>query len=1040
MHSFPTGLWYSFLRCSFLCYSLFYIFILTYLSTSITYAKVQPVPTPSYTSSMKVISKGNLVNPSQNQIKTVLVKTEDVSPNTQKITFSLNNGSGVLGYNFEIAFIANTTSIVEGSFTQLLPDSPFIKLNQITGIWKVEVSSLTQVQEIAPIDLFSIHVQRKDGISTDTPIRIFFTDKTNINNGAFTLQAELPIVLFQNTVPPTNTPTSPPVNNTNTPVANPSNTPILASPNSRLIMVETESISENISQITVGIENIEGVSSFQFEFDYDDTLVKLVDRSVVQLLPNSPTGFGLAIDGFLRFIATSPNTIATSGFQEMFSFQIERLSTTPLDQPIELFITDSSRVNDGFVDIHYNPVVPLFQTPQQNPTQPIPTSTPGIFPTATPTHTNIPTVTPTPVARNIMVTVDEVSSTLRKVIVGIDNAFDLSVLQFGFTFDPQIVTYVENSYEGLLFPESALVNQETSGNIRFIAASGIPSTQTGQHNLFSFLMERTTVPSATPVLLEVAPNTSINANEFPLTIPSLIILFESGDVLPVSSPTNTPLVIPTATPVVPNFSTRKLSIDVTPLTDSVDQVTVSIDDFRDITEYEFEFLFDQTFVMPISQSVEDFLFVNAPGSHGITGSRVFSHKRKAASTAELSGSNVMFTFQIQRTNRGQAGILVEIQIHTAKLNNGTIALEFDPSIILFQRDPNVTLTVTPSITPTHTAIAVPTPTHTPQALPTSTPTPFDPNARAVSVKIEDISDTEQIITVGIDDALDIFGYLFEFHYDPSQVEFVENSYESIIFSNAFDVVQAGDGKIILITSDLFPSTSGARDLFSFHMMKKVSVSTQAIELKFSDRTSVNDTAIPIQYDPIINLFDEDDGSNGQTDNTLLKVYEFNQAEYISNWKFIPGGFTGAEPGVLVPEFNLRRVIPSSSDNAGLTIIVNPGQVALIHTNETVDSGGSPVLFRLTARSVSDNGALALAALQGSLINGDGLDGSIATNIPADTNRIMDSEGRILLLYQPGSETKFTPVIQLASTSNDFHETVFLDKLEIFKLDDELFQY
>lgn len=874
------------------CYIFISVLILVSLSTSNTYAEVQPVPTPSYTSSMRVISKGSLVNPSQNQTKTVLVKTEDVSPNTQKITFSLNNGSGVLGYNFEIAFIANTTSIVEGSFTQLLPDSPFIKLNQITGIWKVEVSSLTQVQDTAPIDLFSIHIQRKDGISTDTPIRIFFTDKTNINNGAFTLLAELPIVLFQNTVPPTNTPTSPPVNNTNTPVANPSNTPIPASPNSRLIIVETELISENISQITVGIENIEGVSSFQFEFDYDDTLVKLVDRSVVQLLPNSPTGFGLAIDGFLRFIATSPNTIATSGFQQMFSFQIERLSTTPLDQPIELFITDSSRVNDGFVDIHYNPVVPLFQTPQQNPTQPIPTSTPGNFPTATPTHTNIPTVTPTPGARNITVTVDEVSSTLRKVTVGIDNAFDLSVLQFGFTFDPQFGTYVENSYEGLLFPGSALVNQETSGSIRFIAASGIPSTQTGQHNLFSFLMERTTVPSATPVFLEVAPNTSINANEFPLTIPSLIILFESGDIIP----TNTPVLIPTSTN--------------TPL----------------------------------------------------------------------------------------------------------------------------------PVTPTHTAIALPTATQTPQTLPTSTPTPFDPNARVVSVKIEDISNTEQKVTLRIDDAAEILGYLFEFQYDPSQVELVENSYQALIFSQSFDVVQASDGKLVFISNDFIPASSGSSDLFSFTMVKVNPNSTQSSELTYTNRTSVNDTAIPIRYDTVIKLFDTDDEGNGQTDDSLLKVYEFNQAEFINNWKFIPGGFTGAETGVLVPEFNLRRVIPSSSDNVGLTIIVNPGQVALIHTNETVDSGGSPVLFRLTARSVSDNGALALAALQGSLINGDGLDGSIATNIPADTNRIMDSEGRILLLYQPGSETKFTPVIQLASTSNDFHETVFLDRLEIFKLDDELFQY
>jgi hypothetical protein len=225
-------------------------------------------------------------------------------------------------------------------------------------------------------------------------------------------------------------------------------------------------------------------------------------------------------------------------------------------------------------------------------------------------------------------------------------------------------------------------------------------------------------------------------------------------------------------------------------------------------------------------------------------------------------------------------------------------------------------------------------------------------------------------------------------------------------------------------------------------MTKVGASiNQPIELMFLDRTSINDTAIPIQYDPIIKLFEEEsDGSEGQPGNILLKVYEFDQTEYSKTWNLIPGGFTGAQTGVMVSELNVKRVIPSTTDNMGFMLIVNPAQVVLIHPFETVDTGGSPVLLRLTARSVSDNGALALAALQGSLINGDGLDGSVATSIPADTKRIKDSEGRLLLLYQPGTETNFTPVIQLASTSKTNHETVFLDKLEIFKLDDSLFQF
>lgn len=869
-------------------------------------SKIQSQPTPSLEPSMRILSGGGLVHPYQTQTKTVLVTMEDVSADTQKVTFSLNNGSGVLGYAFEIAYIANTTTIVEDSFTQLLPDSPFIKITEITGLWKVEVSSLTEVQDTGPVDLFSIHVMRNEGISTDIPIRLFFTDKTNVNNGEFVLQAELPIVLFQHTVPPTDTPTTPPVNSTNTPVANPTDTPIAGSPDSRLITVQTEAISDTVSQITVGIEHIEGVSSYQFEFAYDENLVQLVDRSVVQLMPNSPTGFGLAIDGFLRFIATSPNAVESGGFQELFSFQVERLSDDPTVS-IELTITDSSRVNDGFVEIHYNPVVSLFQTAEPSPTPvaPTPTATRGIFPTATPTHTPIPTLTPTPGPRKLTVLVEPVSDTLRLVTVGIDDALDLSILRFEFTYDSTLVGYVVESYENLLFTELALVNEISPGTLQILATNSSPSTHNGSHQLFSFMMERSAAPTDSSIMLEIAPNTSVNANEFALLIPSDILLFGPDEATPTVTPTDTamPVITPTDTPL-----------------------------------------------------------------------------------------------------------------------------------------PVLTPTNTPIAiaTPSNTMVPVITPTNTPIML-TATPT-TGPESRIITAIVEDISETEQKVTVKVDNALDIIGYRFEFQFDPTLVSYKESSFQDLIFDSPYPFEVVDEGKILFLTSDVFPATSGAADLFSLHMIKTADAANeQAIELIITDSTTINDGVIPVWYESVIKLFDDSSSGEGNG-NEFPVIYEFDQAELSRVWNLIPGGFTDAETGIMIPEFNLRAVIPSSTDNTGYELIVNPGQVVLIHPMEPVDSGGSPVLLRLTARSVTDNGALALVALQGSVASGEGLDGSVATNIPADTNRIMDSEGRIMLLYQPGTETRFTPVIQLASTSDEIHETVFVDKLEIIKLDDEQFQF
>ncbi|MFH1739452.1 MAG: SUMF1/EgtB/PvdO family nonheme iron enzyme, partial [bacterium] len=189
----------------------------------------------------------------------------------------------------------------------------------------------------------------------------------------------------------------------------------------------------------------------------------------------------------------------------------------------------------------------------------------------------------------------------------------------------------------------------------------------------------------------------------------------------------------------------------------------------------------------------------------------------------------------------------------------------------------------------------------------------------------------------------------------------------------------------------------------------------------------------------VEVFQLDSGLSPLLSVGANSTYEFDQPDMSSGaWAEIPGGFTGQQPGTISPVDLTEDSIPSSRDNKGFDFAVNPGEVALIYAREPVETGGFPVLMRLTYRANKWNASLILGALKGDLTTGTNLDWSLATQEIADVWGSTQEERRIVFLYEPGTCETFTPLIQVMGKESSSSVRLQIDRLEVFRLTADAF--
>ncbi len=168
---------------------------------------------------------------------------------------------------------------------------------------------------------------------------------------------------------------------------------------------------------------------------------------------------------------------------------------------------------------------------------------------------------------------------------------------------------------------------------------------------------------------------------------------------------------------------------------------------------------------------------------------------------------------------------------------------------------------------------------------------------------------------------------------------------------------------------------------------------------------------------------------------LIMRYEFAERPLSANgWSELPGGFTSQATGeVSLMDFE-TGLFETSRDDQGLAFAVGSGEVVMLFAGKPISSASGPFALRMNVRADNGNASIWLVALKGDLAQNTNVDGSIAMNNPMTSNRFVDKEGRLVLVYEPDEESVITPIIQVAGGQSDGIAHVWIDRLEIFQID------
>lgn len=181
---------------------------------------------------------------------------------------------------------------------------------------------------------------------------------------------------------------------------------------------------------------------------------------------------------------------------------------------------------------------------------------------------------------------------------------------------------------------------------------------------------------------------------------------------------------------------------------------------------------------------------------------------------------------------------------------------------------------------------------------------------------------------------------------------------------------------------------------------------------------------------------------GETNKELLVRYEFDGSDLSTNgWADLPGGFGRFQPGQIRLEDFASGTFSDSSDLHGLSLQVQytaDGQTQLVflYALEPIPTDGKPLLLKMNTRASSSDAAVFLAALKGDLQTAMAVDGSLGMNQVNTSINLTQQNQEIVLMYKPDNNSAVTPIIQIVSTGAGAATTVWIDRMEIYRIDDE----
>ena len=163
-----------------------------------------------------------------------------------------------------------------------------------------------------------------------------------------------------------------------------------------------------------------------------------------------------------------------------------------------------------------------------------------------------------------------------------------------------------------------------------------------------------------------------------------------------------------------------------------------------------------------------------------------------------------------------------------------------------------------------------------------------------------------------------------------------------------------------------------------------------------------------------------------TDLETLFIDEFNDPALPNFTPQLPfsGSFTMGS--YFIAPIPTDSAFTGATDGTGLEITVLPGQ-ALTLLGPSLNVGNVPALIRVNARSTGQGAAIALAAIDGSF------DGSVATNVPVNSNIFAHSYKRLTMIYKAPSNS-FIPLLQVSLDSSvALPVRVYFDNFDVITL-------
>lgn len=622
-----------------------------------------------------------------------------------------------------------------------------------------------------------------------------------------------------------------------------------------------------------------------------------------------------------------------------------------------------------------------------------------------------------------------------QVEIRIGNADGVLGYFFRLGYDPSVLEFTGAQSGSLTGSWGAPLANAANGTVTAAAAGAAPAAGSGTLAVLSFRA----LGGACASSLSFA---AVELNDGAIPADWTNGFFECAGIQPtpaVSTPTPPP---PFPTPTQPAGGIAVAVPELQGQAGSGVTVPVTISGAAGVTGYFFELTYNPehlTFVFAAKGSLTE------AWSDPVLNVEAGRIRAAAAGAVELTGGGSLAELRFSIRAGVSAG-RIELNLARVELNDGALPVSVR----------NGGITMGGAVPPTPTVPPV-FPTNTPPPVPTPTVPPIGGPEALISVPHLQAGPGQGVLVpLNLANAAGVTGYFAEIQYDSTLLRYVSSTKGDLAQSWGDPVVNAADGAVRVANAGASPlNGSGALVSMLFRVEANAAPGLfsplSIVRAELNDgalRVNAQNGSVRVQAGPVptptpmvqptatpgVQPSPTPTSPPGPGGPAPAIRYEFAAESLAANgWGEIPGGFTGAPAGRADAQRFVGALIPSSRDQVGIGVTVQPGQVAFLAASEPIASpNGHPVLLRAAIRADRPGASVYLFALDGGVFQGTA-GGTLSYSSAVSAGRAVADEYCPTTLIDPPGGGVVTPAFQLAA-AGDETVTVFIDWIEAYIVD------